>query len=179
MKLELKKIKLGPGSEETTQFTAELYVNGKLAAHCDNAGKGGCTDIRAYEPGQRELVAQAETYCATLPPLDLGRGTTIPMNLEHWVDGEVEKEANSKHLSKEKKRILAQLNRDAKRYAVVISRKDFDDFNSGINLQLKYGTYDFKHPLDRFSDNAKRQIVEQITANLKGDEFIYNENLPK
>lgn len=178
MKLELKNIKLGPGSEETTQFTAKLYVDGKFAGDCDNAGKGGPTDIRIWGGGSQELIDKAEAYCKTLPPLKFSWGE-IKMSLEHWVDEQIDKLADAKHLAKEHKRILAQMERDTKRYVVVVSRQNLDAFKSGASQQLPYHTFDYNVPIDRYSDNAKRQIVEQITTKLKDDEFIYNSNLPK
>lgn len=175
MKLELKKIKLGPGSEETTQFTAELFVNGKLAAYCDNDGKGGSTDIRAYKPEHRALVAEAEAYCKTLPPLSLGGGTAIPMNLEHWVDEEVFKAESAKELQK----TIKKLDRLCERNVVLVSRQQMEDFRGGRTNQLSYRTMKFHHPISRYSAESKIKIVQQSSTNLKGDEYIYNENLPK
>ncbi len=175
MKLELKKIKLGPGSEETTQFTAELYVDGKLAAHCDNAGKGGSTDIRAYEKHERELVEKAETFCNTLPPLKLGSGTSIPMNLEHWVDEQVWKVESDKQTSK----IINAMKRATANKVVIVSKKALNDFLSGKGTQLGYNIIKYPHPFERYAPEARLTIVQRATAVLKDDEFIYNENLPK
>ena len=175
MKLELKKIKLGPGSEETTQFTAELYVDGKFAAHCDNSGKGGPTDIRAYGKGDQKLVDEAEKYCATLPPLDLGGGTSIPMNLEHWVDDQVYKAEKEKEI----KRVLVKLNKKCEKGIIVISQSLLDKFKAGKPVDVAYREWNIKVPISSLSDAQKRAYVLQITNVLNGDEFIYNENLPK
>lgn len=175
MKLELKKIKLGPGSEETTQFTAELYVNGKFAAHCDNSGKGGPTDIRAYGKGDQKLVDEAEKYCATLPPLDLGGGTSIPMNLEHWVDDQVYKAEKEKEI----KRVLLKLNKKCEKGIIALSQSLLDEFKAGKSVDVSYREWNVKVPISSLSDTQKRSYVLQISNVLKGDEFIYNENLPK
>lgn len=46
MKLELKNVKIHEDmSEETTCFSATLYVNGVKAAICSNRGCGGPTDV--------------------------------------------------------------------------------------------------------------------------------------
>jgi len=46
-KLYLKKLKVHEDmSEETTCFSADLYEGGKLMAHVENTGKGGCTNFR-------------------------------------------------------------------------------------------------------------------------------------
>ncbi len=175
MKLELKNIKLGPGSEETTQFTAKLYVNGKFAAYCDNAGKGGSTDVRAYEPQERELTAQAEAYCKTLPPLKLGGGSSIPMNLEHWVDEQVWKIENEKEI----KRGLQTLAKRCEKAIVVVSKSLLDDFKAGKPVSLSYRQWPIKIGVANLPDATKRIYVLQVTAKLLEDEFIYNENLPK
>jgi len=175
MKLELKKIKIGPGSEETTQFTAELYVNGKLAAHCDNSGKGGCTDIRAYEPGQRELVAQAEAFCKTLPPVKSSFGGEYPMDLEGWVDEQVYKAESEKEI----KRVLNKFDRKTANHIIVISKKLLDDFKSGKAVELSYREWKLNTPIALLNEGHKRAYVLDITGKLKGDEYIYNSNLPK
>lgn len=42
MKFELKKLKIAKQlSEETTAFTAEVWIDGKLAFHAKNSGQGG------------------------------------------------------------------------------------------------------------------------------------------
>ncbi len=46
-KIELKKLTEGRGSEETTNFYADVYIDGKLVATAENTGKGGETDVRA------------------------------------------------------------------------------------------------------------------------------------
>lgn len=174
MKLELKSIKLGPGSEETTQFTAKLYVEGKFAAYCDNAGKGGSTDVRAYEPQERELTAQAEAYCKTLPPKVYSWGN-VDMNLENWVDEQVWKIENEKEI----KRGLQTLTKKCEKAIVVVSKKLLDDFKAGKPVSLSYRQWPIKIGVANLPDATKRVYVLQVTAKLEGDEFIYNENLPK
>ncbi len=173
MKLELKKIKLGPGSEETTQFTAELYVNGKFAAHCDNSGKGGPTDIRAYKPQECELTAQAEAYCKTLPSKTFSWGE-IKMDLEHWVDDQVYKAESEKEI----KRVLVKLNKKCEKGIIALSQSLLENFKAGKPVDVSYREWNVKVPLSSLSDGQKRAYVLQITNVLKDDEFIYNENLP-
>ena len=65
MKLELKNVKIHDDmSEETTCFSAYLYINGKRAAHCKNAGYGGATDI---DFDDRELMLAFKKYCKDNP----------------------------------------------------------------------------------------------------------------
>lgn len=111
-KLELKKVKLAPSlSEETNAFTGELWVNGKLAARCQNAGHGGSTDYHdTYEiPNGTELVKLAEDYCKTLPAVKVSQGESmhihLEMDLELWIDTEVENIIEAKEADKLKKKI--------------------------------------------------------------------------
>jgi len=90
MKFELKKFKYFPsGSNDSTCFTADLYVNGVLTAYLHDDGWGGCinmdpagrTDIQRQENRRMLQVAEAwvkanipgETVTVTveLPPADL------------------------------------------------------------------------------------------------------------
>ena len=70
MKIELKKLKHYEGmSQETNAFSADLYVDGKLAATCRDDGNGGCIGFYTYDSGcEKGLLAKAEDYCRTLPP---------------------------------------------------------------------------------------------------------------
>lgn len=94
MKLELKSIKHNPSlSEETEAFTADLWVNGKKVAYCSNRGHGGCTDYRAYDKLLQPLLAEAEVYCKSLPPvtylkstLDMDLGFKIDNMLFEWLE---------------------------------------------------------------------------------------------
>ena len=93
MKLELKNIKVAASlSEETTAFTATLWVDGKPAAAVSNHGTGGCNDYHplrgpdgAYD---RSGLAAAEAYVKSLPkrkfPAEWGGGEYAP-NLDTLV----------------------------------------------------------------------------------------------
>lgn len=67
MKLELKKIKFGPGSRETTQFTAELYCDGKLVADVSNDGGGG-PHMHYPVEGMRKKLDEIEQYAIKQDP---------------------------------------------------------------------------------------------------------------
>jgi hypothetical protein len=90
MKLELKSFKFFPTmSEETNAFSANLYFDGKLVADCKNDGFGGSTFIRPL-PNGRKLFEKAEEYAKTLPSIQV-LGMDLEMDLENWVDIEVER----------------------------------------------------------------------------------------
>jgi len=108
MKLELKNIKVNLAfSEETTMFKADIYANGKKIGYADNDGHGGCTCYNAYE-GQREALKAAEAFAQTLPS-DFyqygGEKREIKMNLEHWIDKQVDEHINAKERVKFEKKI--------------------------------------------------------------------------
>lgn len=65
MKLELKNVKIHPDmSEETTCFSATLWVDGKRAASCRNDGRGGSTDVYFED---RKLMLLVYQWCKDNP----------------------------------------------------------------------------------------------------------------
>ena len=114
MKIELKNLKINLAfSEETTQFMADLYINGVNAGYARNDGQGGCTRYNAdSKPSSKALVADAEAYCKALPPLTYeygGKTHEIAMNLENFIDEIVEKECQKKETAKHLKKLQSPL----------------------------------------------------------------------
>jgi len=113
MKIELKKIKIAEHmSEETTAFTAEIYIDGVNAGYAKNDGRGGMTDYthhysenKAKIEANRKLIEQAENYCLSLPPIDYGT-FKIDMNLEHFIDNLIEDEIKKKDKNKFEKKMI-------------------------------------------------------------------------
>ena len=70
-------------SEETTAFTATLYINGKKAAYVKNWGTGGDTYPRFMD---RELEMEFYEFCKSLPDQDFGNGETYPMDVDGFLD---------------------------------------------------------------------------------------------
>jgi len=111
MKIELKKIKIAEHmSEETTAFTADIYIDGKQAGYAKNDGHGGSTYYHAYE-GKRDLIAKAEKHCLTLPPIKYGaehgmKAFEIKMDLENFIDELVTAELKKKDLKKLEKKMV-------------------------------------------------------------------------
>lgn len=55
MQISLKSVRISESlSEETTAFTARLYVDGKATADVRNSGHGGCNDYDTYAMPDRE-----------------------------------------------------------------------------------------------------------------------------
>jgi len=110
MNIELKKIKVSLSqSEETTAFTADIYIDGKNAGYAKNDGHGGCTLIGSYDSKGRELLESAEAYCATLPAKVVeGLKGSFKVDLESFVDDLLYEYLNAK----EEARIAKKLAKD-------------------------------------------------------------------
>lgn len=106
MKLEIKNIRYFPTrSEETNNFTADIYVDGVKVGRADNTGQGGPT---SYYVIKNELVGKlkaAEKYAESLPPTISSYGEDdkafeIKSNLEWVIDMAVEDFINNKDIIK-------------------------------------------------------------------------------
>lgn len=88
MKIELKKVSFSERmSKETNCFTADIYVDGKKVGYAENRGEGGNTDCRPYTKEQGVVLAKADEYCKTLPPITcVELDFTYKQNLESVVD---------------------------------------------------------------------------------------------
>ena len=72
MKAELRKVKIARSlSEETTAFTADLWVDGKHIGYVKNDGQGGANFIDHRYDGKgldtRDDVTAFEAWCEALP----------------------------------------------------------------------------------------------------------------
>lgn len=109
MKIELKNIHYSAQlSEETNAFSAALYIDGFKAGVVANHGRGGSTDYRATTQKGKELLAQAEIYCGTLPPFTYsyeGKENRIAMDLEMYLEQIVDDHVKGKELQKFRKKI--------------------------------------------------------------------------
>lgn len=93
MKVELKNIKIcNAMSEETTAFTATIYVDGKRAGEARNDGRGGSTD---YHFSDQVVRQRFETWAASLPP-EVVDGITLPMNADFYLSNLVHEYAVKK-----------------------------------------------------------------------------------
>ena len=116
MKIELKKLKVYDKlSEETTAFTADVYINGKNVGTAENTGKGGETDLNFYHEKDsplRKLCDEAEAWAKTLPDRVVNFGSkpfTIKVDLTLLVDEQVEEFLKKKDDAKRAKAGLKQI----------------------------------------------------------------------
>jgi hypothetical protein len=73
--VQLKNVKVSHHmSEETTAFTATLYINGKRAAYVKNTGQGGDNWPRFID---RNVETAFHAMCKALPPQQLPDTTSV------------------------------------------------------------------------------------------------------
>lgn len=105
--IEIKNIKVNLAfSEETTCFTADVFVNGVKTGYAKNDGHGGDTFINAYE-GKRDLLNEAEAFARTLPKIDNPYDKNRPFDstLDFMVDIAVDNHVNAKEKVKYQKKL--------------------------------------------------------------------------
>jgi len=111
-KIELRKVKLGIHSEETTDFTAEVWVDGKLVAHAENDGHGGNTNVSPVNPTASNFLKVVDDYFSKLPKyVPENCKFAIQPSLEDTVDNLLEDFL----VAKDKKKFEAKLVRDCKK----------------------------------------------------------------
>jgi hypothetical protein len=109
LNLELKNIKVIKSmSEETTCFSANLYLNGKKVAVLSNRGVGACDSQHFYERAVEKLV---HDWFQTQPDEEYPDGEggfyTMPTTLETWT-----------HIQLERHLIIKEYRRVAKKHPV-------------------------------------------------------------
>lgn len=174
MRLELKNIKVNERfSEETTQFMADVYVDGTKVAYARNDGQGGCTHYNAYE-GKRVQLMAAEAYCMTLPSKEYSMGGKVHIiesNLEGWIDEKLDDYLVAKSkVSFEKKMKKAcetgivwgvPNSGTASIWAVTNPKTKIVDL-----MQIPQGK------------EAVMKLIVKVRAELKAGEVIFNTNVP-
>lgn len=83
MQCEVRNVKIHKKlSEETTCFTATLYIDGQKAADVSNRGNGGC---HLYHWFNHELETPFKEYAKSLPPIQCELGP-LAMDMDGYVD---------------------------------------------------------------------------------------------
>lgn len=82
MLIRLAKLKVfDAGSQETTNFSADVIVNGRNVGTAFNAGDGSATRLTMSQ-SDREALAN---YCLALPAHEYEPGKTLPMDTEYYL----------------------------------------------------------------------------------------------
>jgi len=153
MKLELRKIRVGPTSRETNNFAADLYVDGKKCADVFNDGGGGNTRIYAYN-GMNDLLRQAEAFAKTLPPvknefssIDVPMND-LPMDLEFFCDMQVDDHLNKKYMERLQRKSILVGKEGAKEFGQYKMRFAISDMLRHSRHQLTITLADIKSKLE-------------------------------
>jgi hypothetical protein len=172
MKIELKNIHHSEGlSEETNAFSANLYIDGKMAGTASNRGYGGSTDYRADDENGRKLISDAEIYCQGLPPGKFnsnGKDHFFDMDLEGYIDGLVDKYLQEK----DSKQFQNKIKRDMEKGIVVgIPNKSYTLWKFTILIEKL-----LVHP--KGPDLLKNALTKDIIPTLTKGNIILNTNIP-
>lgn len=166
MKLELKNIKVNlTFSEETTMFQADIYANGKKIGYASNDGHGGSSDYNAYE-GQREALREAEKFAQTLPSIFYQFGdkkNEIKMNLEHWIDTQIEAYVTAKETAKLEKKLEKKMETK-----VIVKRANGNHTEFGFNSKMK---------IKDMPQHLIEKMVSAAKASLGEGDVILNKNI--
>jgi hypothetical protein len=85
--VELRKVKIARFmSEETTAFTAELWVDGNLLGHVKNDGRGGNNqlDPAQWTPEGHAQIREFEAWCRNQPAEEFD-GKSLSMNCDFFL----------------------------------------------------------------------------------------------
>lgn len=153
LRVQVKKFQHVPRmSQETTCFTADLWLNGRKVAYLQNNGRGEGSHARPYEGG-RDALRFFERLVETLPDVTIpateyGAAFTVKSDMEHWID-----------------EVVGDMIQDAQ------ARK-----------LCKQGTTYVIHPADDSLRTLRAPYTPELAARLRKefpDCVIYNEHLPK
>lgn len=179
MVIELRKVQEYPRlSEETTAFSADLYIDGVKRGTAENEGKGGSTNYGSFGKSLDEhhenskFIKLAEQYCLTLPPkkYEGSHGMNpfeVAMNLENYIDSLLDVALASKDQAKFNKKLDKDMATGImygvpnKQYRGTMCRKPISEL-----LKTPEGIIDLKND------------VVRIKAKIGPGEKILNTNLP-
>lgn len=180
MKIQLKNVQIQDRqSEETTAFTASLYINNHRVGYAKNSGKGGCTDYGVddyHDEKAKELLKEAEEFCLSLDPLKLPsmdgeKPITIPMNLEHFIDEMVDEVWDEK----EKKRFKNKIKKDQGNGLLIGNDKQYRK----ITWSKKNSTYSIEELLaSEIGKLSIKTTVKKYKKTMLPEERILNTNIP-
>tara|TARA_R110000824_G_scaffold304844_1_gene492636 strand:- start:6 stop:470 length:465 start_codon:yes stop_codon:yes gene_type:complete len=107
MKLTLKNLKVAEHlSEETTAFTATVYIDGKRAFTARNDGRGGENMLESLKQ-DRGIIDRAQTHFASLPPETSEYGD-LPMSLDFAISLAVDEALHLKDMKRCLKKVTVK-----------------------------------------------------------------------
>jgi hypothetical protein len=172
MKIELKGIHYSAQlSEETSAFSANLYINGYKVATTSNRGHGGSTDYVPFNEKGRQLIKEAEAYCKSLPPEKYtvgGEEHQLDMNLELYMDNLLTDYLKEKDLQQFRKEIKKTSNTQ-----IVIGIPD--QYFRTLNIKMAISVI--------LNDPTRKSLLiailkDNILPRMQEDERVLNTNIP-
>jgi len=107
MELTLKNLKVSEHlSEETTAFTATVYIDGKRAFTARNDGNGGENMLEPLKQ-DRGIIDRAQTHFASLPPETSEYGD-LPMSLDFAISLAVDEALHLKDMKRCLKKVTVK-----------------------------------------------------------------------
>lgn len=139
MRVELKNVKIHEGlREETTAYTATLYINGVRSAEASNHGTGACDFYRPLSDEGRQLLEEAEKHFATktctLPGMP---GKALPYSLELKVADLLTDHEVKNQLRSEMRRGIVIVTRDSEVYAWKVSNPSEAAKSPAVNTRIQ------------------------------------------
>lgn len=171
MKVVLKNIKVSEKlSEETTCFSADVFVNGKKVAYARNSGRGGCTDYNSYE-NKREVLRDLEQYLSIQPNIVYSspneKSFEMESNLENLIDFLLDE-----HLQKKEDARMKKVIEKACLKSIV-----FGIPNSGKYRQIGYNVaFEILAKRPNYEDLVKT-MIDKVKSEMVDGEIIYNTNI--
>ncbi len=167
-RLSLRKLKIHEDmSEETTCFSAELLLDGRMIAYVKNDGHGGCTDIHTYDLGTRDKITELEEWAKNLPekPLDMGGGriSSYRQRYRQSLDSIVDDLVADVEVYK-------KIHRASKRCIV------FGNFHGSELREVSWKGLTIEQ-MKQYHPQLLRDAIAKIRVDLGDDETILNKNL--
>lgn len=151
----LKNIHYGLHSEETVDFMADLYCDGKLIAYVENDGHGGATSANWH--GDRELARTVELEVRKITWLTCQDGTEIPYTLGTIADEVLELTERNKEIDRLQKNSL-------------VLEKENEIFFSTVKLSI---------PVTEAVKNWPAELKKTIADAQKDGWTVVNNNIPE
>lgn len=181
MTIELRNLQIQDRqSEETTAFTASLYVDGRRIGYAKNSGRGGMTDYGVdnyHDERLKEILKKAEAYCESLEPnrfVHDGVKYENPSSLETVIDNIVDAAWQEKEDKRFKKLMLTH-----QKDCIIIGVP-----NTGEYGRIKLGDRKYPHTVASLLGHetgriALKNTIAKIKKGLKPTERILNTNIPE
>lgn len=159
MKIELKSLRISLAmSEETTAFTADVYINGVKAGYAKNQGCGGSTSTNPYEGFWTTLQA-AEKHLA-----ENTKEETFDGHLNDFIDNLVYAELQ---------------NKEKEAFEKKLQKATVNGIVWGVKGGMEFNVLRLKKPFTIAQLNQVQitNLLSKVT--LKANEVILNKNLSR